>query len=616
MVSALKVCFTLLTMLALSFLPKDALAEWIGDLIPPSCAISFNPTGSTNIGNSVNVTVNANDGAGSGVANITLKKAGVDVQTVPNSNTLTYSWNTNNQATGSYTFSVTASDVAGNKRESACTNVFNLTSAPPPPPALSVSCSAFPNPAQTNYVVTWTANPTGGTGTYSYVWSITDGWDGYGKQIYTTHSNGQKTANLTVRSGAQSKTATCAVIVNPPPKKPPQSFNINSRTTTSSCEAGRPYINLAWTQSTNALTYYVYRQRWDTSRSQWITEHVGTSYGSLSYKDFGIEQSNPYYYYVIAYGVDDPPAWSGWSDIIYSPNCNENPADFSINPSPPRDFCANSIPPFPIMSVNWERPAGTTAAWYNIYRYIVNTNQYEYVGWAPDPVTIFYDFNITSGYKYTYAIVAVNTKAYPGFKLANNSFQDQTKPVRKCIAPPPTVDLKVNGSDGPINVADNSSASLSWTTTNNPTSCLATYSWIGSKSTTVGSETVGPLSGGTSGNSYRYDLTCTNANPTSASDSVTINVNPPPPPPPVAGGWSTWSPTTCPTACGLPAGTQTRTCTNPAPANGGAACVGSATSTCSATAACPVTPPPSTPPYIQTKEGDVHSNIKIEGSQP
>jgi hypothetical protein len=43
---------------------------------------------------------------------------------------------------------------------------------------------------------------------------------------------------------------------------------------------------------------------------------------------------------------------------------------------------------------------------------------------------------------------------------------------------------------------------------------------------------------------------------------------------PVNGGWSAWS--TQPTACGL-SGTLTRTCTNPAPANGGAACVGPST---------------------------------------
>ena len=56
--------------------------------------------------------------------------------------------------------------------------------------------------------------------------------------------------------------------------------------------------------------------------------------------------------------------------------------------------------------------------------------------------------------------------------------------------------------------------------------------------------------------------------------------------PSVDGGWSAWSPASCPTACGQPASTLTRTCTNPTPSGGGADCSGSATQSCSATPAC------------------------------
>ena len=57
----------------------------------------------------------------------------------------------------------------------------------------------------------------------------------------------------------------------------------------------------------------------------------------------------------------------------------------------------------------------------------------------------------------------------------------------------------------------------------------------------------------------------------------------PPPPPPVNGGWSaSWS--ACSATCG--GGTQTRTCDNPAPANGGAACVGATTQACNTQACC------------------------------
>lgn len=52
---------------------------------------------------------------------------------------------------------------------------------------------------------------------------------------------------------------------------------------------------------------------------------------------------------------------------------------------------------------------------------------------------------------------------------------------------------------------------------------------------------------------------------------------------PVDGGWSGWS--SCSASCG--GGSQTRTCTNPAPANGGANCSGSSSQSCN-TQGCPV----------------------------
>lgn len=54
-------------------------------------------------------------------------------------------------------------------------------------------------------------------------------------------------------------------------------------------------------------------------------------------------------------------------------------------------------------------------------------------------------------------------------------------------------------------------------------------------------------------------------------------------PTPVDGGWSAWS--TCSLTCG--GGTQSRTCTNPAPANGGVNCVGPTTGACNTQACTP-----------------------------
>ena len=83
----------------------------------------------------------------------------------------------------------------------------------------------------------------------------------------------------------------------------------------------------------------------------------------------------------------------------------------------------------------------------------------------------------------------------------------------------PTVDLRANGSDGPVNVAFGNQVNLSWTS-NSANSCTASGNWSGSKSIS-GSETIYNLT-----SSKTFSLTCT-GNAGSASDSVTVNVGSP-----------------------------------------------------------------------------------------
>lgn len=93
---------------------------------------------------------------------------------------------------------------------------------------------------------------------------------------------------------------------------------------------------------------------------------------------------------------------------------------------------------------------------------------------------------------------------------ANNSFT---------IAPPPTVDLKINSSDGPVTVADGDPMTMSWTTTNS-SSCTASGNWSGAKAVPSGSEIqTAPVPG-----SYTYGLTCNNYGVpvTTASDQVSV----------------------------------------------------------------------------------------------
>ena len=69
---------------------------------------------------------------------------------------------------------------------------------------LAVTCSALPTSINTGQNVTWTAYPSGGTGSYTYSWSGTDSLTGSTVSVVKSYvSSGAKTATVTVTSGAQ-----------------------------------------------------------------------------------------------------------------------------------------------------------------------------------------------------------------------------------------------------------------------------------------------------------------------------------------------------------------------------------------------------------------------------
>ncbi|OGE87987.1 MAG: hypothetical protein A3J07_02130 [Candidatus Doudnabacteria bacterium RIFCSPLOWO2_02_FULL_49_13] len=98
-------------------------------------------------------------------------------------------------------------------------------------------------------------------------------------------------------------------------------------------------------------------------------------------------------------------------------------------------------------------------------------------------------------------------------------------PVSAFVCALPTVDIKANGSDGPISINNNTSATLSWTSINT-TSCSlyvtggglnnADTGWTGTAQPSVATGNM------TTNNTYRVD--CTGANGT-ATDTVIININ-------------------------------------------------------------------------------------------
>ena len=84
---------------------------------------------------------------------------------------------------------------------------------------------------------------------------------------------------------------------------------------------------------------------------------------------------------------------------------------------------------------------------------------------------------------------------------------------------PATVDLKINGSDGPLGLNYGSSLTLTWSSSN-ANSCAASGAWFGSQSLS-GSQTISNLTAG----NYTFTLTCTGTSG-SVSDSVNVQIIP------------------------------------------------------------------------------------------
>ena len=88
---------------------------------------------------------------------------------------------------------------------------------------------------------------------------------------------------------------------------------------------------------------------------------------------------------------------------------------------------------------------------------------------------------------------------------------------------PVSVDIKANGSDGPIDLYYQDYVNLTWTS-QNAISCQASGDWSGTKSIS-GSESIQL----TTVKTYNFTITCTSASGDSNSDSVQVVVHPKPP---------------------------------------------------------------------------------------
>ena len=127
----------------------------------------------------------------------------------------------------------------------------------------------------------------------------------------------------------------------------------------------------------------------------------------------------------------------------------------------------------------------------------------------------------------TLDITAGQSTSFQGYTVTLNSLANGqatfTVAQGSVPTPGPTVDLKVNGSDGPVQVAYGASATLSWTSANASSCSVSSANFAPPPSTAQNSMqnsiTVGPIYQNTS-----YAITCTGVNGQTAHDSVAVTV--------------------------------------------------------------------------------------------
>jgi hypothetical protein len=137
-----------------------------------------------------------------------------------------YSWSGTESLSGSSRSITGTYDYSGVKTAnvtitSGCKTVIAICSINIVEPVqnLSVSCSANPNTVNVGEELTWSANASGGTGSYTYSWSGTESLYGSHRSITGTYDySGTKNAVVTVRSGNQTASANCTANVREAPQ--------------------------------------------------------------------------------------------------------------------------------------------------------------------------------------------------------------------------------------------------------------------------------------------------------------------------------------------------------------------------------------------------------------
>ncbi len=249
----------------LYFSPSPIFADWTFDATPPSCG-SWGFSGTPIVGNRMTVTINCPDSGGSGNDNTILKINGTTVSTSLASSPANISYSFIPQTAGTYTFTATALDIAGNKGESSTQFTFQNSSPPTCSIGTSPSSPQYPNTTVTVYV--------SGSSTSSSVNSLNLTING--QTVRTSNSSNLTYSWVPTSTGSYSiaatvgdrngmtgscSTGTYSIITTPQTPLEPGITILQSCTNTT-LYSPEPYLKVSWSQVNPPVSYVVFTL-WD-----------------------------------------------------------------------------------------------------------------------------------------------------------------------------------------------------------------------------------------------------------------------------------------------------------------------------------------------------------------
>jgi|GEM_PF-1757508 len=471
----------------------NLVADTYSDSTNPSVSI-VSPTHGSTVSGTVPIQVSASDNKSVAWVQLWIDSSFFQTSYV---SPFPFSLNTQLLANGTHTLQFKAYDAAGNIGSSAATAIIvNNSTDNIFPTNVSITSPANGASVSGKTVLTATASDNMGVAKMEFY----DGTTKIGQDLFSpfeVYWQSNKAANGTHQLTAKAYDAAGNVTTSSAVSVTVNNTDTQAPTTPANLsQIGGTYfwVELEWNYSSDNVGVVGY---WVLRNGLRLEATDGLAY----YEDYFVKPSTTYVYQIIAFDAAGNESYASNSLSVTTPAIDTQDPVVTISSPTGGSIVSNTV------SIT----ANATDAVSGIYEIAIFVDRVLESGSYTVPYTYSWDTSTYANGSHTIVVAALDNSYNMGSATVTVTVHNTS---------PPNVDLKVNGYDGPLTVAYNSYATISWSS-HYATSCTASGSWTGTKDTS-GYESLGYLT-----SSKTYTITCSgDTNPT-AADTVVVNVSPP-----------------------------------------------------------------------------------------